>query len=254
MRLRIATAGWSIPSALAARFPGTGSHLERYARVLSGVEIDTSFYRPHRISTYERWAASTPSSFRFSVKLPREITHERRLEGAGQALEAFLEQVAGLGNRLGTLLMQLPPSLGFEEERVGHFFEQLRGLYAGPVACEPRESGWFSSDAAALLKRFHVARVAADPAVVPEADRPGGWQGPAHGGRGALRYYRWHGSPRKYWSRYDADWLTKQANELARLRGGGECWCVFDNTASGAALDNALALVDLSAREGAGSA
>ena len=87
--IRIGTAGWSIPRAAASEFSGIGSHLERYARVLPCAEINSSFHRPHALKVYERWAASTPPSFRFSVKLPRTITHEGELRRPGPLLETF---------------------------------------------------------------------------------------------------------------------------------------------------------------------
>lgn len=77
--LVIGTAGWSIPARHAQAVPAEGSQLQRYATALGGVEINSSFYRPHRPETYARWAASTPASFRFAVKCPRAITHEARL-------------------------------------------------------------------------------------------------------------------------------------------------------------------------------
>jgi uncharacterized protein YecE (DUF72 family) len=80
-KLLIGTAGWGLDRRYAAHFPEAGSHLERYSRALNAAEINSSFHRPHRRSTYERWAASVPAEFRFSVKLPKTITHERRLVG-----------------------------------------------------------------------------------------------------------------------------------------------------------------------------
>lgn len=247
MHPRTGTAGWSIPSASAARFAGPGPHLERYARVLRCAEIDSSFYRPHRRSTYERWAASTPADFRFAVKLPRTITHERRLRSPEEPLDAFLEQAGGLGEKLGPLLAQLPPSLAFDARTAGDFFERLRRRGAGSVVCEPRHRSWFSPEADALLKRHRVSRVAADPAIVPAAAQPGGWLGPKEDGAGAILYHRWHGSPRMYWSRYDAGWLSARRRELGRWpqgSAGADCWCVFDNTAAGAAIENALELAE----------
>src|SRR3954449_13476072 len=104
----IGTAGWSIPKEHAAPFPPTRSHLERYGAVFNAVEINSSFYRPHRRATYERWAASVRDGFRFAVKMPKAITHERRLRDAGELLNRFLSEVAGLGPKLGPLLVQLP--------------------------------------------------------------------------------------------------------------------------------------------------
>jgi uncharacterized protein YecE (DUF72 family) len=243
--LAIGTAGWSIPRAVEACFPGPGTHLKRYARILQCAEIDTSFSRPHQAKTYERWAASTPDGFRFSVKVPRLLTHEGGLQTALEPLEAFLDQVAGLGNKLGALLVQLPPSLEFDMPTASTFLEGMRRCGNVNLVWEPRHRTWFSTRAEALLQHFHVARAAVDPAPVPQAARPGGWLGSQCEGARPLLYYRWHGSPRMYWSRYDDDWLRERARELKRSARSADCWCIFDNTAAGAALENALQLSSL---------
>ncbi len=234
-RFRIGCAGWAIPGRWAERFPGEGSHLERYARVLPAVEIDSSFYRPHRPATYARWAASVPPDFRFAVKLPRAVTHESRLADPS-LLADFLAQVSGLGPKLGPLLGQLPPSLAFDPARAGAFLGALRQRFAGEMVWEPRHPSWFAPGAERLLAEFRVARVAADPACVPEAGRPGGWSG--------LAYYRLHGSPRVYYSGYDDAFLDRIAAAVVRDAGAGPVWCIFDNTAAGEAVGNALALLD----------
>ena len=128
---RIGTAGWGIPRRHAHAFPGAGGHLERYARVLPAVEINSSFYRPHRPATYARWAASVPPGFRFAAKVPRAVTHERRLVDAAEPLARFLGEVAALGPALGPLLVQLPPSLRYDGAVAERFLGLLRGRFAG---------------------------------------------------------------------------------------------------------------------------
>ena len=240
--MQIGTAGWSLSRDLAADFLGEGSHLQRYARVLDCVEINSSFHRSHRVAVYERWAASTPSGFRFAAKLPRSITHDARLRRAREPLRRFLSEVAGLGERLAVLLVQLPPSFAFEARPVRAFFRLLRESFAGAVVCEPRHASWFTAAVDHELAALRVGRAAADPARWPEAAQPGGWLGPAGDGRGAVLYHRWHGTPRVYWSRYEAKWLQARASELARWPIAADTWCVFDNTAKGAATVNALEL------------
>src|ERR1700760_3747408 len=100
MSRHIGTAGWSIPKAQRERFGAGDSILARYAARLNAVEINSSFYRPHRPATYARWAAAVPQNFRFSVKLPKAITHERRLEDCGDLLDRFVAEVTGLGPKL----------------------------------------------------------------------------------------------------------------------------------------------------------
>lgn len=236
----VGCAGWTIPKAHAERFPAVGSHLQRYASCLSAVEINSSFYRLHRPVSYERWAAAVPESFRFAVKVPRQITHIRRLLEP-ELLDPFLEGAQALGSKLGPLLVQLPPSLAFDARNAAAFFSALRERFSGSVVCEPRHPSWYTPDAEALLVGYQIARVAADPAPVPAGAEPGGWSG--------LIYYRLHGSPRLYYSAYSMDYLNILAQKLVLASHTAETWCILNNTASGAAVENALALVEiLSAR------
>jgi uncharacterized protein YecE (DUF72 family) len=233
--IRVGTAGWSIPRASASSFlPPPGTHLERYSRGLGCAEINTSFYRPHAAATYAKWRASTPPDFRFAVKMPRAITHEHRLEDVRELLVAFLTQTEGLAEKRGPILIQLPPSFVFDDAVASAFFDLVRAGYDGPVVCEPRHATWFSATVNAVLERFRISRVAADPAPVPEAARPAGWPG--------LAYFRLHGSPRMYWSKYPQPFIARLASQLRQVPRADEVWCVFDNTASGSAIENALEL------------
>lgn len=238
--LLLGTAGWGLPRASQHRFfsaDPADSHLERYARSLSAVEINSSFYRPHQRTTYERWAAATPPAFRFSAKLPRSITHTAGLKGGESLLQAFLEQVYGLGERLGCLLIQLPPSLTMDIATADAFFGSLRRSHGqGGIAVEPRHASWFSPQADALLAHWRAARVLADPVLYDPGRMPGGWSG--------LVYCRLHGSPRTYYSAYDSALIDALAQRLLAAANEAESvWCIFDNTASGAAAENALDLV-----------
>ena len=150
--IRIGCTGWSIPATSGAAFPGTGGHLERYAQRFGAVEISSSFYRHHLARTYARWAATVPPAFRFAVKLPRTVTHDARLGAAGfPDLDRFLSEVAHLGDRLGPLLIQLPPSLPFDADRVAAFCAALAARTAAAAVCEPRHPSWFTGAADALL-------------------------------------------------------------------------------------------------------
>src|SRR6187401_2143159 len=112
--MRIGTAGWAIPREAASSFSGEGQHLQRYARALNCAKINSSFHRSHRVEVYQRWRSQTPPGIRFSVKLPRSITHEGRFRRAREPLQRFLAEAAGLADGLAVLLVQLPPSLAFE--------------------------------------------------------------------------------------------------------------------------------------------
>lgn len=239
MILRIGTAGWTLPKQHANHFPPEGSHLQRYVHTLHCVEINASFHRPHQRKTWERWAASTPANFRFSVKLPKAITHTAKLANTGALLQTFLDQATGLGPRLGPLLIQLPPSLAFDPGLAHEFLTTLRELHPSPAVLEPRHATWFTPAADRLLRDFQIARVAADPGKAsPLAAHPGGWPG--------LRYFRLHGAPRTYYSDYTAAHLANLAQTLRdQPHPSTETWVIFDNTALGHATSNALTLARL---------
>ncbi|KIQ96304.1 DUF72 domain-containing protein [Lysobacter sp. A03] len=242
--VRIGCAGWSIPTRTARLFGAGESHLERYATRFDVVEINSSFYRPHQAKTYRRWADTVPPGFRFSVKLPRQITHEARLADADRLLGEFLDQVSGLGPKLGGILVQLPPSLGFDARVAEGFFGMMRRSVDTPIACEPRHSSWFGIEAAELWDAFSITRVAADPARLPEAGTPAGPKS------ARWSYWRLHGSPRMYYSSYEDAVLQKLAPQLLqRGRARSPAWCIFDNTAGGHAVEDAARLQALVARD-----
>jgi uncharacterized protein YecE (DUF72 family) len=235
-KIYVGTAGWSIPRAEQHRFPAGDSLLVRYAQVLPAVEINSTFHRPHRATTFERWAASVPRAFRFSIKIPRAITHDQRLAGSARLLDEFLASLASLGSRAGCLLVQLPPGLAFDARVARAFLGVLRKRFDRGIAFEPRHASWFEPRADRLLKDHEVARVAADPPRVEGGGEPGGWPG--------LAYFRLHGSPRIYYSRYGDEFLDVLAGKLRDLRRRRiPTWCIFDNTVLGAATSDALSVV-----------
>ncbi len=227
-------AGWSLSSKVAEAFPAQGSHLERYAQVFSCVEINSSFYRPHQPKTYARWAAGVPDAFRFSVKLSRTVTHELRLRQCEQPVREFFEQVAALEGKLGCVLVQLPPSLALDAGEAAAFFDLMRRHTQAPIACEPRHASWFTPGGAALLEGAGIACVQAHPAPVAGIGDVGG---------AGMLYARLHGAPEIYYSAYDEAFIAAVAARLREaLAQGRDAWCIFDNTARGEAVPNALSL------------
>lgn len=234
--LHIGCAGWSLPREQWPLFPEAGTHLQRYAAQLSAVEINSSFYRPHQPQTYRRWAESVPSGFRFSVKAPKTITHVQRLQDCEALLDEFLAQCMQLGDKLGCLLIQLPPSLAYDPDVVAGFFRALRQRFEGSVVLEPRHETWRGANG--LLIEHSIGRVAADPSPITGGGVASGWSG--------VRYWRLHGSPRIYYSDYDVGRLQGVAAQIeTSVQAGAQTWCIFDNTASGFAVGNALSLQGL---------
>jgi uncharacterized protein YecE (DUF72 family) len=233
-KVRIGVAGWSIPRALRLSESARKSLLEQYCCLFNATEINSSFYRPHRFETYQRWGASVPDHFRFAVKVPKRFTHERRLIVDADEILAFMTCVRGLGDKFGALLVQLPPSGLLDEMAARVFFGALTRETLALIVCEARHPSWFTPDANQLLDELHVVRVTADP-------MPRGCEfSPSNNIRST--YLRLHGSPHIYYSPYAFTYLEQLSSLLGRANPIDETWCIFDNTAAGAAWSDAQTL------------
>jgi uncharacterized protein YecE (DUF72 family) len=239
-KIRIGTAGWVLPSASASRFPSEGSHLERYAQVFNCVEINSSFYKDPRPDTYAKWAAATPDDFLFSVKLNKYFLQEKRLVETGDRLKQTLEGILQLQDKLGALLVQLPPSLAFEEKIAAQFMKQLRKHFSGTVVWEPRHKSWGLPHAIETLSAFQMNKVLADPEPCPTAKilRPQVEN---------VRYLRLHGAPVRYRSSYTEVALQRITHRIfdEPISLAEQTWVIFDNTAHAHATNNALRLQDI---------
>jgi uncharacterized protein YecE (DUF72 family) len=234
MRIRVGLAGWSNPPEKRVERDSDQTHLAYYAAHFSCVEINSSFYRPHQSATYARWRDETPAPFRFSVKMPRSVTHESHLKRCAAEVSRFYEDIAALQPKLTAVLVQLPPSLEFNRRAVRTFFNSVPRLRGTKVVCEPRHSSWFTSSVESLLRDIGVSRVAADPVRCSGAEVPGGAR--------RFAYFRWHGSPHLYYSKYSRAQLAAFAATVKRAK-ATDTWCVFDNTARHAAWDDALTFI-----------
>lgn len=233
--LHIGTAGWQLPKSLSDSGE-KGSHLERYAERFNAVEINSTFHRPHQAKTFARWAATVPADFRFAVKMHRGITHEKRSRDIVPA-QKFLEMVDALGEKLGPVLVQLPPSLLWSIE-AEEFLFALREVYDGTVVLEARNPSWATSDADRVLKECRINGVAADPPLITETLRPTG--------DSSLSYFRLHGTPRVYYSSYSDEFLSALAERIMGLLSDHhKVWTIFDNTAAGAGAVDATRLKEL---------
>ena len=231
--IRVGTAGWGNPAAQRTVRAAEHSHLQHYSTYFNCAELNSSFYRLHHCNTYRRWAAATGPNFRFSVKIPRIISHDSALRSCEDELDRFLDGVRGLNTKLALLLLQLPPRLEWHASVAKRFFRMLRDRIDTPVVCEPRHPSWSGASAERLLSELGISLVCADPLRLPRS-----WTTP-----GGVRYYRLHGSPRVYWSNYSDGYLHELAQRIAGERERfSEVWCIFDNTAAGHAWENAQTL------------
>jgi uncharacterized protein YecE (DUF72 family) len=235
-KIRIGIAGWSIPASHREYFSEVGTHLERYASTFNCVELNSSFYRHHQAKTYRRWAETVPADFRFAVKLARAFTHDQALHRPYDEMREILAGISELGEKLGSILVQLPPKLAFDGPVANAFFRELRESTEAPVAFEPRHRSWAESSAQALLDRYAIARVRADPERC-FAERYGSER---------FEYLRLHGSPVIYRSEYSPDYLKEVSDQIAHAQDAGkEIWCIFDNTTFGHSIANAAELMTL---------
>ncbi len=232
----IGTASWTIPKQSRDDFfPPKAvkpNHLLAYSAKLTGVEINSSFYREHQGKTYLKWAESTPENFRFAVKLAKRFTHVQKLKVDATDLKVVLEGILQLGEKLGTLLVQIPPKLAFDEGTAEDFFATIRDLYDGAIVFEPRHETWASREATRVLEDYRVARVVADPNRIGDAPIVKSAE---------ISYFRLHGSPKVYYSNYTKRALDKWVNAIEDVASKkAQTWCIFDNTALGHATPNAL--------------
>lgn len=224
----IGTAAWHIPKECRKFFPQYPHQLQSYSQIFNMVEINSSFYRHHSENTYRKWNTLTPNRFRFSIKMNREITHQF---GLNVDPKKYLDRFRAIFSmeKLGCLLVQLPPSMEYSDNVAWGFLSELRSIYEGVIAVEPRHISWAKSEAIQLFQDLCLTKVEADPDPCPwpvkMPDLP--------------RYIRLHGSPKIYKSSYSNRFLKQLGQEL---KNNNSVWVVFDNTQYGAATQNALDL------------
>ncbi len=188
--LYLGTSGWSYADWEGTVYPEgipAGSRLAEYVKGYATVEIDSTFYGTPRRSTVGRWREVAPDGFLFAAKFPQEITHEKTLVGCAREAEAFVQAMQALEDRLGPLLLQLPPS--FTVEGVGVLEDFLSDLPEGPrYAVEVRHGSWIGSDLPALLREHGVALTLIDYPRMPRMREA----------TADFAYIRWLGNRREF--------------------------------------------------------
>lgn len=163
-RIYIGTQGWNYEGWLGPFYPRKTSKkdfLALYSKVFNTVEIDSTFYAIPASATVLGWAGRTPPHFKFSVKLPSEITHKNRLQGSEDYLKHFLDRIHLLGNKLGSILIQLPPDFSPAERRALSGFLNLLPADFN-FAVEFRDPAWLGLDIHSELKAYNVALTLTD--------------------------------------------------------------------------------------------
>ena len=201
---------------------------ERYAEEFDTVEINASFYRVPVPTTFDGWREKAPSGFHYAVKLNRFISHMKKLIGCDEEIERFIGLARQLGPALGPILVQLPPSLHKDMDRLEAFLKVLPADLEHVV--EFRHKSWYDEEVLALLDRFGAGFVAHDMK---------GLKSPRWAS-GRTAYVRFHGAGGKYWGRYSDEALLEWTDWcLGQSRSGRSVWCYFNNDIHGHAIEDA---------------
>ena len=235
--LFIGISGWSYDEWAGNFYPAEvpkSRWLEYYCHQFTTVEVNASFYRLPRESTFQKWRETTPDGFVFAVKASRYITHIKKLNEPAKSAELFLSRAKILGDKLGPVLFQLPPGLKVRLDRLEQILQSrpkdLRYCF------EFRHTSWFCKEVYDLLRRYNTALCIADSPKFPLVIQR----------TADFSYFRLHGSPILYRSRYSSGELKAWAERIERyLDEGADVYVYFDNTDEGHATTNALELASL---------
>ncbi len=231
----IGTSGWNYKHWKGIFYPNDLSPrkwLEYYSSQFSTVELNATFYRLPRIQTFESWRQRTPEGFLWSVKANKFITHTKRLKECDEPLNRFYTSVAGLGDKLGPILFQLPPSLSYDEQLFVDFCSLLRPNHM--YTLEIRNKSWIDDRAFETMRKFNIAFCISDTA---------GRYPYCEAVTADFVYIRLHGSKKLYASEYTFDELHAWAQKI--LDWGKETFCYFDNDFKGYAIKNARQLIHI---------
>lgn len=242
-RLLIGTSGWVYRSWKGPFYPDTlpsRRYLEYYARTFPTAEINTSFYHLPRPATCAAWAEQVPPAFVFSIKVSRYLTHMKRLLDPEEPWQRFMESALQLGDRLGPILLQFPPSFRKNTSRLENFFKMATSAPSRSTAlqlvCEFRHDSWLGTEVYRLLDHYKVAWCIADGPRYPRKDLV----------TGTFAYIRYHGRSQMFASNYTDEELKSEAKLIRRyLRKGVDVYVYFNNDAMGYAVNNAQRLSEL---------
>lgn len=232
MTIRIGTSGWQYRDwrgRLYAREIPVGRWLEAYSAKFATVESNNAFYRLPERRTFEAWRDRTPDDFDMAVKVSQFLTHIKRLREPREAVARFVDRTAGLGAKLGPVLLQLPPQLRRDDDRLAAALAEFPPAYR--VAVEFRHDSWFADDVRALLGERHAALCLADRRG-PRTPlwRTADWT--------YLRFHEGRAAPRPCYGRAA---LATWAGRLAALwPSPADAWVYFNNDPLGCAPRDAV--------------
>jgi len=236
-RCHIGTSGWVYPHWRDAFYPPDlpqSRWFEHYARHFATVEINNTFYRLPKESTFDRWREQAPEGFTYAVKASRYITHIKHLRECAEPVERLLGRARRLGDHLGPVLYQLPPHWGANPERL----EEFAALLPQDLihVFEFRNGRWFIEPVREILEQHGLGFCIFS---LPDAECPLWITGQA-------AYIRFHGANRAYGGRYGREELSSWAQRVRGfLEQGHDTYVYFNNDAFGYALENARELREM---------
>jgi uncharacterized protein YecE (DUF72 family) len=200
---------------------------EFYAQHFDTIEINNTFYKFPEQKLFDNWYVKAMPGFIFSVKVPKIITHLQKFKDTAKLLNDFyIIAREGLKEKLGPILFQLPPSMKYDEGLLQNIISQMNVLYDNVI--EFRHISWWRKEVFVALKNANIIFCGVSyPGLISDAvvDLP-------------VAYYRFHGVPQLYYSKYDESFLHRIAEQIARSE-TSDAYIYFNNTAAGAALENA---------------
>jgi uncharacterized protein YecE (DUF72 family) len=240
MDIHVGCSGWFYWHWRGRFYPEEGSTrdwFKHYASVFDTVELNAPFYKWPRPATVKAWPRGASASFRFTVKVNGEITHERRMVRTQKLVDKFYEIGTTLGSQMGCFLFQFPPSYKYTAARLNAIVRQLDPAWRNVV--EFRHKSWWRRNVYRALAAKGIAFCAVSAPRLPE-DLPlvSGRRRPR------LLYVRFHGKSRWYRHDYSGEELMAWARRIVLSR-AEEVWVYFNNDREGFAIKNALELRDL---------
>jgi uncharacterized protein YecE (DUF72 family) len=238
----IGTSGWQYKDWRPGLYPAGMPQrlwLEHYAERFATVEVNNAFYRLPERSTFEQWRSRTPADFRFAVKMSRYLTHIKRLKDPAEPVARFLSRADALGDKLGPVLLQLPPTLRADVTALDETLRQFPRHVQ--VAVEPRHETWWTDEVREVLSRHGAALCWADRLGRPVTPL---WHTAGFG------YLRMHEGRAKPWPNYGSTALSTWLDRIDAHLSGLEVWVYFNNDPGGAAVVNASAMARQAGRRG----
>ncbi len=230
-RARIGTSGYQYPHWKGRFYPAElprKAWFDHYAGHFDTVEINNTFYNLPAPATFEKWRQAAPPGFEYALKFSRYGSHIKRLMEPAATIGRFLEAAAPLGDRLGPILVQLPPAWRARPERLDAFLQTTPGGHRW--AFEFRDPSWLDEEVCAILEAHGAALCIHDMLDRHPRRLTADWT-----------YLRFHG--RQYTGSYSSQYLTAEADRIAAmLRDGHDVYACFNNDEDAHAARNALTL------------